>query len=866
MVALASEPSGSLYAATRGGRVLRIAEGGVDEQPATDLTGSIAPGGSGDSGIMGMALHPRFRENGRLMLAYQRGGSDDAFVVEERLLEDGARDVPSAARVVLAQPDREPGHPGGALVFGSDGYLYAGLGDGGGHDDVTGNIGHAQDPESLLGKLLRLDVESDPARPAPDNPWIQAGGRPETWALGCRDPRSAALDGETGELLLLDVGVSADLLFALRESTGATNLGWRAFDGFDEHDPELARMLRAHEPPAFVIERAGSRDAQADCRLAGAAVMHGTAEAGYERLIVMGQRCSSDYIGARLSAGHPIGPCRIPGVLDEGEGTSAMTLLPDGAIGAATTAGRLLRIVPGTSQGTSWTRPVDDVVPPDVAPAPPRPLAPPSGMRVGASVVELRWELPEGLDGARVDLCQDRGCTRLVASLDVEGSSTLTPELPPGPVFWRLTGLGAGDVTTPPSAVWQIWPGRRVSGSAATWRPVLDMDGDGRGDLVVATGNNTRDAVLWYRGGPTLGRTAPAGTLITADPGWDIVWVGATSAGDLDGDGYADVVAGWSSAFPSLSVYRGGSTPSAEAIVRYSGDAPTTGIRGFGAAGDVDGDGYTDLLLGAPYGGASVPSSGLDPTGALYLFRGGAPGPAAVPSAGLSAPAALGDALGSRVAMCDVDGDAHADVLGSTSRYATSVLGYLYRGSSEGPETTASLVLTTSGPPDHVKTLRCDGDVDGDGYPDVVVGTQLQAEIFAGGPSGPSERADWVIPFTHLSGEPQLCDLNDDGFDDLLVARPSTETSPLGTLELYPGGPSGPAFTPADTYLDDRPDDYLGGSIACGDLDADGRDELIVGTTTRILVVSSSDDGRLSIREEIVPPMPSASFSYGVAM
>lgn len=184
-----------------------------------------------ERGLLGLALHPRFKENGKYYIHYTRPG-DGATVIAEREA-DAARlqDAGKAERAVLEIRQPYPNHNGGTIAFGPDGFLYIGMGDGGSGGDPQNR---AQDPKDLLGKMLRVDVNRRDAERGygipQDNPFAHKKGyRPEIWALGLRNPWKWTFHPETGALWAGDVGQSDREEITL-VPRGA-NLGWRIREG-----------------------------------------------------------------------------------------------------------------------------------------------------------------------------------------------------------------------------------------------------------------------------------------------------------------------------------------------------------------------------------------------------------------------------------------------------------------------------------------------------------------------------------------------------------------------------------------------------------------------------------------------------------
>ena len=193
-----------------------------------DLTGGVATGG--ERGLLGLAFHPDYADNGRFFVNYTRSGG--ATRVEEYAVSadpDVANPSPVQTIADIAQPFGN--HNGGCIAFGLDGKLYVGMGDGGAAND-PGN--RAQDPLENLGKMLRYDVDL----PAPfipsDNPFVGLGGaNDEIWALGLRNPWRFSFDRETGDLWIGDVGQWdwEEIHWASSASKGRENYGWRCMEG-----------------------------------------------------------------------------------------------------------------------------------------------------------------------------------------------------------------------------------------------------------------------------------------------------------------------------------------------------------------------------------------------------------------------------------------------------------------------------------------------------------------------------------------------------------------------------------------------------------------------------------------------------------
>jgi glucose/arabinose dehydrogenase len=184
-----------------------------------------------ERGLLGLAFHPKYSENGRFFV-YYTNRSGDIVVARYNVSADPDRADP-ASRVEILQIAHPSfaNHNGGQLQFGPDGYLYLGTGDGGSGGDPMNN---SQNVNVLLGKLLRLDVDSAPYAIPPSNPFVgRANARPEIWAYGLRNPWRFSFDRDTGELWIADVGQDTweEIDLQAAGSAGGANYGWRAMEG-----------------------------------------------------------------------------------------------------------------------------------------------------------------------------------------------------------------------------------------------------------------------------------------------------------------------------------------------------------------------------------------------------------------------------------------------------------------------------------------------------------------------------------------------------------------------------------------------------------------------------------------------------------
>ena len=192
-----------LWVVEQPGRIRIIDDGRARERLFLDLENAVSC--CREQGMLGLAFHPEYETNGRFFITYSDLRGD---LILSELAGGPDRADPSSERVVLRIPHRDyDDHYGGMLEFGEDGYLYFSTGDGGGISDPGRN---AQDLDSLLGKILRLDVDAvqgeEPYAVPPDNPFVGQDGRGEVWSYGFRNPWRFSFDAMTGVLWVGDVG------------------------------------------------------------------------------------------------------------------------------------------------------------------------------------------------------------------------------------------------------------------------------------------------------------------------------------------------------------------------------------------------------------------------------------------------------------------------------------------------------------------------------------------------------------------------------------------------------------------------------------------------------------------------------------
>ena len=219
-----------VFVVERGGRIRVLVNGRMRGRPFLDISGAVSSGG--ERGLLSMAFAPDYARSGRFYVDYTDRNGHSRIVEYRRATPERAD--PRSARLLIFQRQPEPNHNGGLLLFGPDGHLYIGFGDGGGGGDPHGPRGNGQNLGTLLGKILRIDPRPSGGRPygiPASNPFARRqGARGEIWAYGLRNPWRFAFDPRTGALIIGDVGQNAVEEIDIVTRPGA-NLGWRVFEG-----------------------------------------------------------------------------------------------------------------------------------------------------------------------------------------------------------------------------------------------------------------------------------------------------------------------------------------------------------------------------------------------------------------------------------------------------------------------------------------------------------------------------------------------------------------------------------------------------------------------------------------------------------
>ncbi len=225
----AGDGSGRLFITEQVGRILVHDGQTLLQAPFLDIRGRVQAGG--ERGLLSVAFHPAYDSNGYLFVNYTDRNSD-TVVSRFQVTADPNAANPASETIFFQAEQPRRNHNGGQLQFGPDGYLYVGMGDGGGAGDPP-NL--AQNLASPLGKMLRLDIDQGSPAVAPDtNPFVGTQGVvPEIWAYGLRNPWRFSFDRLTGEMFIGDVGQNRmeEISYQPADSAGGENYGWRLMEG-----------------------------------------------------------------------------------------------------------------------------------------------------------------------------------------------------------------------------------------------------------------------------------------------------------------------------------------------------------------------------------------------------------------------------------------------------------------------------------------------------------------------------------------------------------------------------------------------------------------------------------------------------------
>jgi glucose/arabinose dehydrogenase len=294
----AGDGSGRLFIVEQGGLVRILKNGTVLPTPFLDVSSRLKSG-LGEQGLLGIAFPPGYGTTASTLYTNYTGtpGIGDTVISRFTTSSDPDFADPSSEEVLLTVVQPFANHNGGQLAFGPDGYLYIGMGDGGSGGDPFNN---AQNTLSLLGKMLRIDVRTQPSgyTVPPGNPFVgNMSYLPEIWAVGLRNPWRFSFDRQTGDLFIADVGQGAyeEVNYQPTTAIGGANFGWNIMEGMHCYNAVSCDQTGLTLPVAEYDHTAGN------CSITGGIVYRGAAIPALQGVYLYGDLCTGRIWGLRLS-------------------------------------------------------------------------------------------------------------------------------------------------------------------------------------------------------------------------------------------------------------------------------------------------------------------------------------------------------------------------------------------------------------------------------------------------------------------------------------------------------------------------------------------------------------------------------------
>ena len=278
----ADDGSNRLFILEQKGVIRIFHHGELQANPFLDIRSIIGSEGN-EQGLLGLAFHPNYAENGLFFINYTNLDGDTIVSRFQVSANPGIADANSET-ILLRVKQPYGNHNGGHILFDPDGYLYIGLGDGGSAGDPQGN---GQNLSTLLGSMLRLDIDNgSPYAIPPDNPYVNGGGLPEIWASGLRNPWRYSFDRSTGDLYIGDVGQGQweEINFRAAEAPNSANFGWNYWEGLHPYQDTAPEDIEF----VFPIWEYGHDQG---CSVTGGFVYRGSM-AAWQGIYIYGDFCS----------------------------------------------------------------------------------------------------------------------------------------------------------------------------------------------------------------------------------------------------------------------------------------------------------------------------------------------------------------------------------------------------------------------------------------------------------------------------------------------------------------------------------------------------------------------------------------------
>ncbi len=522
-----------LFILEQPGTIKVLQPGAITPTVFLDITTRVLWGG--ERGLLGLAFHPQYESNGRFFVNYTRK-PDGATVIAEYEVSSNPNVASTVETVILTIDQPFANHNGGCILFGHDGFLYIGMGDGGSANDPDSRAQHIDD---LLGKILRIDVDSAQPYAIPTgNPFRGATpGRDEIYAVGVRNPFRFSFDRDTGQLYVGDVGQGA------REEidvvSAGMNLGWRVFEGTRCTDLDPLCSAGGFTPPIVEYSHANGR-----CSVTGGYVYRGAEQAVENGTYLFADFCTGEVFAFKNGMMNLL--------FDTALNVSSFGEDEDGELYVVNLAGTVHRLAAGPRPETAL-RALPDLnhdLTADVL------------WRHTTPGVYAAWLMSSGAMTSAFSFAAATDWT-MSGFGDIDGDGT-------DDVVWRSSSTGA-------LAIWFMRAGAvvrtAVFGVAAGWDLVGigDISGDGKADLAF---RSARDGTLglWLMNGGTIAKQG----VFATDAEWELVGIG-----DVNANGWADII------------FR--SHAQARLIVWFMNGLTRVSTTNFGVAGGWDAVGIADV-------------------------------------------------------------------------------------------------------------------------------------------------------------------------------------------------------------------------------------------------------------------------------
>ncbi len=279
-----------IFVVEQGGKIFILDSAGVRKtKPFLDITTRVLSGG--ERGLLGLAFPPDYASTGFFYVNYTQQTNGNTRISRFKVSASNPDTAdPGSEQILLSIFQPFSNHNGGNLQFGPDGYLYIGMGDGGSGND-PGN--RAQNLDSLLGKMLRINVSGEGAYTIPaSNPFVGIAGRDEIWAYGLRNPWRWGFDRWSGDLWIGDVGQDSceEIDYQSAASTGGQNYGWRCYEG-SIHTPGISPQC---SPPNAVSPVVSINQASGVCAIIGGYVYRGAEYSNLFGTYFFADECSAN--------------------------------------------------------------------------------------------------------------------------------------------------------------------------------------------------------------------------------------------------------------------------------------------------------------------------------------------------------------------------------------------------------------------------------------------------------------------------------------------------------------------------------------------------------------------------------------------